>query len=108
MARSPNNPTKGPPGSTKGKHHKTATTNPPQRRATATTSRRGYLASIFGTLLSSQGSSAHRLRPSGHQSGLCSCCVSILPHPRRGPESVQVGDLGISGVFPAVGAEDLL
>ena len=30
MARSPNNPTKGPPGSTKGKHHKTATRQTPK------------------------------------------------------------------------------
>src|SRR5919112_6779124 len=30
MARSPNNPTKGPPGSTKGKHHKTATKQNPK------------------------------------------------------------------------------
>jgi hypothetical protein len=28
-----------------------------------------YLASIFGTLLSSQGSDAHRIRPFGLQSG---------------------------------------
>src|SRR5215211_8274668 len=27
------------------------------------------MASIFGTLLSSQGSGAHRIRPSGHPSG---------------------------------------
>src|SRR5919112_1161884 len=69
MARSPNNPTRrGRPVLPKENITRPPPSKPP-KGPPATTSRRGYLASIFGTLLSSQGSSAHRHRPSGQQSG---------------------------------------
>jgi hypothetical protein len=63
----PDNPQKGATRSHQKGIHPEAATKPQRSR---TTPRRGYLASIFGTLLSSQGSNAHRLKPSGSRSGL--------------------------------------
>src|SRR5215212_4573840 len=61
-------PQAGPPGPPKttppNKTTKQATTTSP-----AAPRRDKTMASIFGTLLSSQGSGAHRIRPSGHPSG---------------------------------------
>jgi hypothetical protein len=63
-------PQKRPPGPTK----KESIQKPPRNHhGPATTPKRGYLASIFGTLLSSQGSNAHRLQPSGSRSGQLHC-----------------------------------
>src|SRR3954452_15832314 len=59
-----------PPTKTKGGQKQQTQHTPTQQGHTRPT-KNGVkqMASIFGTLLSSQGSGAHRIRPSGHPSG---------------------------------------
>ena len=106
MARSPNNP-KGPPGSTKGKHHKTATRQTPKGPTSNDLTTRLFGIDFWHAV---EFSRIKRTPPQTFRPavGARFCCVSILPDPRRGPEFVPVGDRRVFGVFPAVEAEDLL
>src|SRR3954447_12020903 len=112
------------PSPTGEEEHTTEETNPPQttkggrkQQTQHTPTQQGHtrptkngakqMASIFGTLLSSQGSGAHRIRPSGHPSGRLCAAVSLYSARVEEPSTVRSNACPV-WFCPAVEAESLL